>query len=102
MPVLFTFFEPLRCPCRFPVLLIPVRIFSFPGPFQVAAFPSPFNFSFRFYSSFVAVLAFPSALLCMLASKVKHEDWHSWWNIFYVHFLEEIGGKKKGAINQPQ
>ena len=76
--LLFIFSEPLRCPCCFPLLLMP-------GPFQVAAFPSPFNFSFRFYSSFVAVLAFPSALLRMLTSNVKHEDWHSWWNIFYMH-----------------
>jgi hypothetical protein len=56
-----------------------------PGPFQVAAFPSPYKVSFLFYSSFVAMLAFPSALLRMLTSNVKHEDWHSWWNIFYMH-----------------
>ena len=51
-------------------------------------------------SNVVLLLTFSStSLLHMLASHVKHEDWHNCWKIFYVHcfrpFSQRNQGKKK-------
>ena len=44
----------------------------------------------------VAILAFPSTLLHMLASHVKHEDWHNCWKIFYVHCFKPFSRRNQG------
>ena len=36
------------------------------------------------------LLAFSSTCLQMLASHVKHEDWHQGWKIFYVHCFGNV------------
>ena len=59
-------------------------------------------------SNVVLLLAFSStSLLRLLASHVKHEDWHNCWKIFYAHcfrpFSQKNQGKKeKRHPNPPQ
>ena len=64
------------------------------------------SFPFQCFLSFLLFVCccpcFSLRFVAHAGVQVKHEDWHSWWNIFYVYFLEGTGGKKKGAINQPQ
>ena len=57
-------------------------------------------------SNIIVLLAFSSTCLQMLASHVKHEDWHQGWKIFYVHcfrpFSKKNKTKRKSATNPPQ